>query len=47
MLIDTFINAIYIYDDKMLLTFNYKDGTFGLLNCTNLTDQCEELDSSH
>lgn len=27
MLIDTFINAIYIYDDKMLLTFNYKDGT--------------------
>lgn len=32
-LIDTFIKAIYIYDDKMLLTFNYKDGiktiTFG------------------
>ena len=27
MLIDTFINAIYIYDDKMLLTFNYKDST--------------------
>ena len=25
--LDTFINAIYIYDDKMLLTFNYKDGT--------------------
>ena len=27
MLIDTFINAIYLFDDKMLITFNYKDGT--------------------
>lgn len=27
MLIDTFINAIYLYYDKMLITFNYKDGT--------------------
>ena len=27
MLIDTFVNAIYLYDDKMVLTFNYKDGT--------------------
>ena len=27
MLIDTFVNAIYLYDDKMLITFNYKDGT--------------------
>lgn len=27
MLIDTFINAIYLYDDKMLITFNYKDRT--------------------
>ena len=27
MLIDTFIHAIYLYDDKMLITFNYKDGT--------------------
>ena len=27
MLIDTFINAIYLYDDKMMITFNYKDGT--------------------
>lgn len=24
---DTFINAIYLYDDKMLITFNYKEGT--------------------
>ena len=27
MLIDTFINAIYLYDDKIVLTFNYHDGT--------------------
>jgi site-specific DNA recombinase len=27
MLIDTFINAIYLYDDKIIVTFNYKDGT--------------------
>lgn len=27
MLIDTFINAIFLYDDKILLTFNFKDGT--------------------
>ena len=27
MLINTFINAIYLYDDKMLITFNYKDRT--------------------
>ena len=26
-LVDTFINATYLYDDKMLITFNYKEGT--------------------
>ncbi|MBP3891598.1 MAG: recombinase family protein [Solobacterium sp.] len=26
-LIDTFVNAIYLYDDKIVITFNYKDGT--------------------
>ncbi len=26
-LIDTFVNAVYVYDDKLLLTFNFKDGT--------------------
>jgi hypothetical protein len=25
-LIDTFVNSIYLYDDKIALTFNYKDG---------------------
>jgi DNA invertase Pin-like site-specific DNA recombinase len=26
-LIDTFVNAIYLYDDKIVLTFNYKEGS--------------------
>ena len=26
-LVDTFINAIYLYDGKVLITFNYKEGT--------------------
>ena len=25
-LINTFVNSIYVYDDKMVITFNYKDG---------------------
>ena len=26
-LIDTFVNAVFVYDDKLLLTFNFKEGT--------------------
>ena len=26
-LIDTFVNAIYLYDDRIVLTYNYKDGS--------------------
>ena len=26
-LVDAFINVIYLYDDKVLITFNYKEGT--------------------
>ena len=26
-LIDSFVNVIYLYDDKLVITFNYKDGT--------------------
>jgi hypothetical protein len=25
-LIDVFVNSVYVYDDKMIITFNYKDG---------------------
>ena len=26
-IIDTFVNSVYVYDDKLLLTYNYKDGS--------------------
>ena len=26
-LVDIFVNAIYLYDDKVLISFNYKEGT--------------------
>ena len=26
MLIDAFVNAMYLYDDKLVITFNYKEG---------------------
>lgn len=26
-LIDSFVNAVYVYDDKITLTFNYREGT--------------------
>lgn len=26
-LVDSFVNAIYLYDDKIVMTFNYKDGS--------------------
>lgn len=26
-LIDSFVNAIYLYDDKIVMAWNYKDGT--------------------
>ena len=25
--IDSFVNAVYLYEDKIILTFNYKDGS--------------------
>ena len=31
-LVDTFINAIYLYDDKVLITFNYKEAVFFVLS---------------
>jgi hypothetical protein len=26
-LIDSFVNAIYLFDDYLVITFNYKEGT--------------------
>ena len=46
-IIDTFVNSVFVYDDKLVLTYNYKDGTEPLtlqeieavLN-SNLTGMC-------
>ena len=29
-IIDTFANSVYVYDDKLILTYNYKDGSHTL-----------------
>ena len=29
-IIDTFANSVFVYDDKLVLTYNYKDGTEAL-----------------
>lgn len=39
-LVDSFVNAIYLYDDKIVMMFNYKEGTKAL----NLADiECSSL----
>ena len=40
-LIDSFVNSIYLYDDKIVFTFNYKDGT----KSVSLAELEEELSS--
>ncbi|MBO5317887.1 MAG: recombinase family protein, partial [Oscillospiraceae bacterium] len=46
-IIDTFVNAVFVYDDKLVLTYNYKDGTETLtlqeiesVLSSNLTSMC-------
>ena len=29
-IVDTFVNSVYVYDDRLLLTYNYKDGSQAL-----------------
>ena len=41
-LIEIFVNAIFLYDDRMLLTFNYKDGTQIVRFEDTLTADCGE-----
>ena len=45
-LIEIFVNAIFLYDDRMLITFNYKDGTQTVrFEDTLTTDSVEEKSS--
>ncbi|MDR3293915.1 MAG: recombinase family protein [Clostridiales bacterium] len=44
-LIDGFVNTVYLYDDKLTLTFNYKDGTKSIsLNELANFDEFKEID---
>ena len=46
-IIDTFVNSVFVYEDKLVLTYNYKDGTEALtlqeiesVLSSNLTSMC-------
>ena len=46
-IIDTFVNSVFVYDDKLVLAYNYKDGTETLtlqeiesVLSSNLTSMC-------
>ena len=41
-LIEIFVNAIFLYDDRMWITFNYKDGTQTVRFEDTLTADCAE-----
>mgnify|MGYP006939725232 CR=1 FL=1 len=45
MLIDTFINAIFLYDDKLVLTLNYKEGAKTIM-FANLQDAINKKSGS-
>ena len=45
-LIEIFVNAIFLYDDRMLITFNYKDGTQTVRFEDTLTAESAEEKSS-
>ena len=45
-LVDTFVNSIYLYDDKVLITFNYKVST-GACRCSGWVISSLRKRSSH
>ena len=52
-IIDTFVNSVFVYDDKLVLTYNYKDGSQTLTLkkieaalSSNLTSMCPPKNQS-
>lgn len=43
--IDTFVNAIYLYDDIIVLTYNFKDGT-GTISLDQVEKSLDEAENS-
>jgi len=53
-IIDTFVNSVFVYDDKLVLTYNYKDGSQTLtlqeiesVLSSNLTSMCPPKRKPH
>ena len=53
-IIDTFVNSVFVYEDKLVLTYNYKDGTETLtlqeiesVLSSNLTSMCPPKKKTH
>ena len=53
-IIDTFVNSVYVYDDRLLLTYNYKDGSQTLTLkeieaalSSDLTSMCPPIRKAH
>ena len=53
-IIDTFVNSVYVYDDKLLLTYNYRDGSQALTLkeietalSSDLTSMCPPIGKAH
>ncbi len=43
-LIDTFVNAIFLYDDRVVITYNYKEGT-SRITFADLQDALKDKDT--
>ena len=53
-IIDIFVNSVFVYDDKLVLTYNYKDGAETLTLqeiesgfSSNLTSMCPPKNNRH
>ena len=50
MLIDSFINVVYLYDDRIVITFSYKEGTktvtFDDIKAAVSEEKSSDLDAS-
>ena len=53
-IVDTFVNSVYVYDDKLLLTYNYRDGSQALTLkeietalSSDLTSMCPPIRKAH
>jgi len=46
LLFNTFVNSVYVYDDRMVITFNYKDGE-KLVDLDEVTETLKKQNSDN